>query len=123
MRVKVQKGRMGYYNHKRRKAGDIFDLKKDGDFSKKWMERVPDDTELYAKPHNVRVDPNELEEVRDRTVDDNAREPVPFAHSAAAPTKTGKKEDPIPPKEMPQEEAPEAKEDKPAPKKAAKKGK
>ena len=31
---------VGYYDHKRRRSGDEFEIEKEADFSKKWMERV-----------------------------------------------------------------------------------
>jgi hypothetical protein len=37
MRVKAI--RLGYYNHKRRREGDIFDLLNEKHFSKHWMEK------------------------------------------------------------------------------------
>lgn len=30
----------GYYDHKRRRAGDIFTIENEKQFSKKWMERL-----------------------------------------------------------------------------------
>lgn len=38
--MKVQAIRSGYYDLKRKKAGDIFTLKKASEFSEKWM-KVP----------------------------------------------------------------------------------
>ncbi len=38
---------VGYYNHKRRYPGDVFELKSDSHFSKSWMEEV----------HGVQADP------------------------------------------------------------------
>lgn len=32
--------RMGYYDHKRRKEGDVFQLDSKDDFSEKWMKAV-----------------------------------------------------------------------------------
>ncbi len=31
---------VGYYDHKRRRSGDEFEIEKEADFSKKWMEKI-----------------------------------------------------------------------------------
>lgn len=42
-RVKVRATRLGYYDHGRRREGDVFVID-DKDFSTTWMERVADST-------------------------------------------------------------------------------
>jgi hypothetical protein len=42
--VKVQAVAMGYYDHTRRRPGDVFTIRNAKHFSKRWMRRVPDDT-------------------------------------------------------------------------------
>lgn len=39
-RVKVQAKKMGFYDHKRRRKGDVFSLKDPKHFTRKWMLRV-----------------------------------------------------------------------------------
>lgn len=38
--MKVRAIRLGYYNHRRRREGDIFELLDDKAFSEKWMEKL-----------------------------------------------------------------------------------
>ena len=40
----------GYYNMVRRRPGDVFDLLRPSDFSKKWMEKVEDTVEKTDAP-------------------------------------------------------------------------
>ncbi len=39
-RRRVRATKMGFYDHKRRRVGDVFDLKRPGDFSQVWMTEV-----------------------------------------------------------------------------------
>lgn len=38
--MKVRAIRLGYYNHKRRREGEIFEVLDDKAFSKVWMEKI-----------------------------------------------------------------------------------
>lgn len=38
--MKVRATRLGYYNHRRRREGDIFEITDEKAFSNKWMEAV-----------------------------------------------------------------------------------
>lgn len=38
--MKVIATKLGYYDHYRRRPGDVFDLLSDKDFSPRWMEKV-----------------------------------------------------------------------------------
>lgn len=57
--LKVEATQMGYYNHQRRREGDIFTLADENDFSRRWMRwvdaRKPEHTtgakEALAKEH------------------------------------------------------------------------
>lgn len=40
IRVRVVEGRIGYYDHSRRREGDVFTIRDMQDFSEKWMELV-----------------------------------------------------------------------------------
>jgi hypothetical protein len=44
MKMKVKAKQLGYYDHKRRQEGVVFDLLDKKHFSKKWMEWVDDDS-------------------------------------------------------------------------------
>jgi len=50
--MKVRAIRLGYYNHKRRREGEIFELLDDKSFSNKWMEKLEGATRK-AKPKVV----------------------------------------------------------------------
>lgn len=47
--MKVRAKELGFYNHKRRRAGDVFDVVDERAFSKRWMEKV-DGAEPRPKP-------------------------------------------------------------------------
>lgn len=53
----------GYYDYKRRYAGEVFTLKDEKHFSEKWMEKVEDGPEPVAKPKKA-----------------SHREPVGYSH-------------------------------------------
>lgn len=38
--MKVKATQLGYYNHQRRREGDVFQLNDEKSFSSKWMEKV-----------------------------------------------------------------------------------
>lgn len=40
--MKVRATQLGYYGYARRRVGDIFDIKTEKEFSKKWMEKLDD---------------------------------------------------------------------------------
>jgi len=42
--MKVRAIRLGYYNHRRRREGEIFELLDDKAFSNKWMESLEEET-------------------------------------------------------------------------------
>jgi hypothetical protein len=48
--MKVQATRLGFYNHKRRREGSVFRLRKSEDFSKQWM------VELKGKQAKVEIE-------------------------------------------------------------------
>jgi hypothetical protein len=48
IRVRVKKGRIGYYELRRRREGSVFTIGSEKEFSKVWMERVPDSIEETA---------------------------------------------------------------------------
>ena len=50
--MKVRAIRLGYYNHKRRREGEIFELLDDKSFSNRWMEKLEGATPK-AKPKVV----------------------------------------------------------------------
>lgn len=41
---------MGYYDHKRRYQGDVFEIASEQAFSEKWMEKVSDDAPEGSSP-------------------------------------------------------------------------
>lgn len=45
-RLRVRATAMGYYDHKRYREGDVFELFADADYSHRWMERVASSTPL-----------------------------------------------------------------------------
>ena len=45
---------VGYYNNKRVRAGEVFLLNKDKDFSRNWMEKVSDGSETKKKKEGPR---------------------------------------------------------------------
>lgn len=47
--MKVRATRLGYYNHRRRREGDIFELLDENQFSKVWMERLDGETPKVKK--------------------------------------------------------------------------
>lgn len=57
--LRVRATRPGYYDEKRRRLGDVFSIQHDGEFSAKWMERVPEDT-----PERLTTGQDELEQRR-----------------------------------------------------------
>lgn len=60
--MKVRAKRLGYYNHRRRREGDIFELTDETMFSDKWMERLDDNKPTPKKskePENRSQDPSE----------------------------------------------------------------
>lgn len=48
--MKVKATRLGYYNHRRRREGDVFELMDDKAFSKRWMERLDGPTAPVPAP-------------------------------------------------------------------------
>jgi hypothetical protein len=42
--IRVEATRLGYYDHVRRRPGDVFTIAQASDFSRKWMRRVDADT-------------------------------------------------------------------------------
>lgn len=44
--MKVKAKHMGYYNHRRRKPDEVFELIDDKAFSEKWMEKVDEESQL-----------------------------------------------------------------------------
>jgi len=42
--IKVRATQLGYYDHTRRRIGDVFMIHSEQDFSTRWMERVPSST-------------------------------------------------------------------------------
>lgn len=59
-RVKVRALRMGFYDHKRRRVGDVFALKETKHFSRKWMVRVDPET-----PDKITTGQEELRQKHD----------------------------------------------------------
>lgn len=53
---------VGYYNLVRRKAGDVFNLLAEKDFSATWMKKVPEKTQATAAPGEPT--PEEVAELR-----------------------------------------------------------
>lgn len=47
--MKVKAIQTGYYEHKRRYEDDVFELKNQDEFSKKWMVVVEEDTAVKMK--------------------------------------------------------------------------
>ena len=64
--MKVKAIRLGYYEHARRREGDIFHIK-ESEFSKNWMERI-DDKKVLSKKKKDHVDAPEQEDVSDQYV-------------------------------------------------------
>jgi len=73
MRVRVKAGMMGYYDHKRRREGDVFNIKGEhedkntgkivNDFSEKWMEKVSNKIETGTAPPKKKFGPVKEEDV------------------------------------------------------------
>lgn len=42
--MKVRATQLGYYDHARRRVGDVFTIRTEAEFSARWMTRVPDAT-------------------------------------------------------------------------------
>lgn len=90
--MKVQATQLGYYEHKRRREGDVFELVERKDrhgkvmtvnqqFSSKWMKKVSDDTEK-SESVMTRIDSSNLEKHQ------TANQPV---HSDLSEVKAAKK--------------------------------
>lgn len=61
VKVRVKDGCMGYYGHKRRRAGDVFVcLDSEYEFSERWMEEVGNDT-----PDSITTGQDVLEKQRE----------------------------------------------------------
>ena len=56
--MKVKATQLGYYNHRRRREGHVFEIVNEKDFSKKWMEKVDGD-KPEPKPETVKETPKE----------------------------------------------------------------
>lgn len=65
--MKVKATKLGYYDHKRRYAGAVFELKSKKEFSDKWMEELDEDEEFTpvekpsARPKKKAIVESELE--------------------------------------------------------------
>jgi len=44
IKVRVLEGRVGYFDHSRRREGDVFTIPNEEAFSERWMERVDEET-------------------------------------------------------------------------------
>ena len=54
--MKVRATRLGYYNHRRRREGEVFKLLSENAFSSKWMEKVDDGTSQQKPKADVKTD-------------------------------------------------------------------
>jgi len=61
--MKVKALQLGYYEHKRRREGDVFDLVEEKHFSKNWMEKVDGEEPKKSKKPDYR-EPQALSKVR-----------------------------------------------------------
>ena len=50
IKVRVKEDCIGYYNHMRRRSGNVFSIMSEKEFSPTWMERVPDNTPEITTP-------------------------------------------------------------------------
>jgi hypothetical protein len=48
--MKVRATQMGYYDLKRRREGDVFEIKTEKEFSSKWMEKLDSKSARSRKP-------------------------------------------------------------------------
>lgn len=80
--MKVRVIQMGYWNHKRRRPGEILNLKKESDFSHIWMEAI-DWTPTKPKPARYEEFRLKVEEI----VEEEGNEEL----DEAAPLKKGQK--------------------------------
>ena len=48
--MKVRATQMGYYDLKRRREGDVFEIKTEKEFSKKWMEKLDSKSSRSRRP-------------------------------------------------------------------------
>jgi hypothetical protein len=48
--MKVRATKLGYYNHRRRRENEIFELTDEKQFSNRWMERLDDKPAKASKP-------------------------------------------------------------------------
>ena len=74
--MEVKAIKLGYYDHKRRRVGSVFELKDAKDFSEKWMIKVPPGT------------------ASDIPEPEQPREPAALSSGASAALHTGKIEKP-----------------------------
>ena len=56
MQVRVKSGMMGFYDLKRRRAGDVFSLKDPALFSHRWMETADGSEPPPKRPKPVKLD-------------------------------------------------------------------
>jgi hypothetical protein len=73
--MKVRALSLGYYNHKRRKEGEVFDIADKQAFSEIWMEKVGGDA------------------VSAKSVKEGEREPQSFSANSPAVKKPGRQEE------------------------------
>jgi hypothetical protein len=52
--MKVKALKLGYYDNKRRREGQVFDIKNEKEFSEKWMEYVEKDEKPSVKVEKPR---------------------------------------------------------------------
>lgn len=72
--IRVQATAKGYYGHRRRKEGDVFEIESEQEFSEKWMRKVGDNVVSSGK------------------VPEEPRAPVALSAPLKLPTRPGKPE-------------------------------
>ncbi len=54
--MKVRALRLGYYNHRRRREGEVFELLSDKSYSDKWMEKIEGETPRSKPKKSLRTE-------------------------------------------------------------------
>lgn len=66
--MKVRATKLGYYDHRRRREGDVFEIHSEKAFSKLWMEKVGAPAQAPAKGSKKPIKPA-VDEVGDSSVE------------------------------------------------------
>jgi hypothetical protein len=66
--IKVEATKMGYYDHIRRRPGDVFRIAKEEDFSDNWMRRVDERTpeRVTTSQQALKAQQEEIKSLKDR---------------------------------------------------------